>query len=65
MVEESNNLTYFSTFQFEELFNPYIKYCMEEAICVKYLKQLKRDDEVFQEYLAVIILFLCLSYSRM
>ena len=40
-------------FQFEKLFQPYIKYCMEEASCVKYLKQLKRDNETFQEFLAV------------
>lgn len=37
---------------FDELFKPYIQYCMEEGSCVKYLKKLKRENEHFQEYLA-------------
>ncbi|XP_004206826.3 pleckstrin homology domain-containing family G member 5 isoform X1 [Hydra vulgaris] len=36
---------------FEEIFNPYIHYCMEEANCVKYLKLLRRKNEFFVEYL--------------
>jgi len=37
---------------FEELFEPYMKYCLEEGGCVKYLKHLKRTNEMFEEYLA-------------
>ncbi|XP_047138052.1 uncharacterized protein LOC100206085 isoform X3 [Hydra vulgaris] len=37
---------------FDEIFNPYIHYCMEEANCVKYLKSLKRQNEFFVEYLS-------------
>ncbi|XP_065679514.1 pleckstrin homology domain-containing family G member 5-like isoform X1 [Hydra vulgaris] len=42
---------------FEEIFNPYIHYCMEEANCVKYLKLLRRKNEFFVEYLLVSLSF--------
>jgi len=37
--------------RFEDLFDPYIKYCLEESHCVAYLKQLKETNENFNEYL--------------
>jgi len=33
------------------LFDPYIKYCLEESKCVEYLKQLKESNDNFNEYL--------------
>lgn len=33
------------------MFDPYIKYCLEESKCVEYLKQLKESNDNFNEYL--------------
>ncbi|XP_057304521.1 uncharacterized protein LOC130641651 isoform X3 [Hydractinia symbiolongicarpus] len=37
--------------KFEDLFEPYIKYCLEESSCVKYLKYVKNTHDHFEEYL--------------
>ena len=46
------NLDYYH-FQFEEIFNPYSRYCSEQTNCQEYCKEQDRNSEVFKAYLAV------------
>ena len=41
--------------QFSEIFHPYMKYCMEEAKCLQYLKTNSNENEKFKTYLKVSI----------
>ena len=43
----------FCHLQFDEIFHPYIQYCMEEARCLAYLKEKRKEDDKFREYLTV------------
>ncbi|XP_078696724.1 pleckstrin homology domain-containing family G member 5-like isoform X12 [Branchiostoma floridae x Branchiostoma belcheri] len=36
--------------EFEEMFQPYVKYCMEEEACVAYMKDKFRDNDLFKQY---------------
>ncbi|XP_065061451.1 uncharacterized protein LOC135688509 isoform X2 [Rhopilema esculentum] len=37
--------------RFSEIFHPYMKYCMEEAKCLQYLKTISNENEKFKTYL--------------
>ncbi|NXA40273.1 PKHG5 protein, partial [Eudromia elegans] len=38
--------------QFGSLFQPYVRYCMEEEGCMEYMRALLRDSELFRAYVA-------------
>lgn len=38
---------------FEELFEPYIKYCLEQATCLAYVKENRHESVLFKSYVAV------------
>ncbi|XP_022667239.1 pleckstrin homology domain-containing family G member 5-like isoform X3 [Varroa destructor] len=37
---------------FEELFEPYIKYCLEQATCLAYVKENRHESVLFKSYVA-------------
>ncbi|EPQ14985.1 Cytochrome c oxidase assembly protein COX16 like protein, mitochondrial [Myotis brandtii] len=39
---------------FGSLFNPYIRYCMEEEGCMEYMRSLLHDNYLFRAYLLVV-----------
>ena len=39
--------------QFGELLQPYMKYCLNEAQCLQYLKNNRNENDKFRTYLAV------------
>ena len=39
--------------QFDELFHPYTKYCLDQSQCQQYCKEKDHDNELFKAYLAV------------
>lgn len=39
--------------QFGTLFQPYIRYCMEEEGCMEYMRMLLRDSDLFRVYVTV------------
>ena len=41
--------------QFEELFTPYTKYCLEQEGCQEYIKNKYRDNELFKTFVIVSI----------
>lgn len=42
-------------FQFDQLFNPYIKYCLEHVNSVSYVKMKNQENELFKTYIVVSI----------
>lgn len=44
---------YLLRMQFEDLFLPYSRYCVEQAVCINYIRQQQRDNELFAAFLAV------------
>lgn len=42
-----------SFWQFDELFHPYTKYCLDQSQCQQYCKEKDHDNELFKAYLAV------------
>lgn len=44
-----------SVFQFDQLFNPYIKYCLEHVNSVSYVKMKNQENELFKTYIVVSI----------
>ena len=44
---------YHSYLQFEELFKPYTKFCLEKGPCLEYMKSRYRDDELFKSFVGV------------
>jgi len=39
--------------QFEKIFEPYTKYCLEQEMCREYIKTNMRENELFRTFIAV------------
>ncbi|XP_067130429.1 pleckstrin homology domain-containing family G member 5-like isoform X6 [Centruroides vittatus] len=38
--------------KFDQIFQPYIKYCLEQDLCLQYVKERRKDSELFKAYVA-------------
>ena len=37
--------------KFDQIFNPYIKYCLDHSNCLQYVKEKHKENELFKAYL--------------
>lgn len=51
--------------QFDEIFRPYVQYCVEQAECQKYCRERTAEGELFTVYLAVSVPHPATARSRM
>ncbi|CAG2109422.1 unnamed protein product, partial [Medioppia subpectinata] len=40
---------------FDQLFHPYVKYCLEHSTCLQYVKDKHKDNELFKAYIVAIL----------
>ncbi len=40
-------------FQFDQIFQPYIQYCLEQSTCLQYIKEKKKTNVLFKTYVLV------------
>jgi len=43
--------------QFDKIFEPYTKYCLEQETCREYIKTNMRDNELFRTFIVVSDLY--------
>lgn len=48
--------------QFDEIFGPYVQYCVEQVECQKYCRQ-QSEGELFTVYLAVSFYTTCAAWG--
>lgn len=41
--------------KFDQVFNPYVKYCLEHSNCLQYVKEKHKENELFKTYVVVSI----------
>lgn len=46
---------FFFLSQFDKIFEPYTKYCLEQDLCQDYIRSITKENELFRIYIQVCV----------